>query len=84
MSKSTIVVRGGRRLVIQPSRTSPGVVSIIVLGADRQEIASVSLDVACVGALMQSIHAVGLFVEGCEQRGCRGDLIGLPVLGEVA
>ena len=86
MSKYTIKVRGHRAIVVQPSRMSPGVVSIVVLGADKQECASVTIDVACVGALVQALHDVALCVEGQDSRIARGEavsLMGLPVLGEV-
>jgi hypothetical protein len=82
MSKYTIKVRGGRALVVQPSRMSPGVVSIVVLGADRQEVASVSLDVSTVGALLAALEDVACLVEKSSAIAALGARLSLPLMVE--
>jgi hypothetical protein len=85
MSKYTVKVRGSRALVVQPSRMSPGVVSIVVLGADRQEIASVSLDVSTVGALLAALEAmegVACLVESSGAFTAIGARLSLPLMVE--
>jgi hypothetical protein len=63
MSKHTIVVLGGRRLVIQKSKTSVDAVHFELLGADRQSLATFSVGLADVGVVMLALEGVAQRLE---------------------
>jgi hypothetical protein len=63
MSKHTIVVKGGRRLVIQKSKTSAGAVHVELLGADRQSMATFSVDAVDCGIIMLAFESVAQSIE---------------------
>jgi hypothetical protein len=63
MSKHTVRGLAGRRLVIQPSKTTAGAVHVELLGADRQSLATFSLGVADCGMLMMALESVVQSVE---------------------
>ena len=86
MSNHTFVCSSGRRLNIRPSKTSPGLVEISILSADRELVASCTMcassaDVASKAMAMEALAAeariVGAKVEvrafGCDCGGfCEG------------
>jgi hypothetical protein len=63
MSIHTICVRGSRRVVLRPSRNAVGAVELVILGADRQSIASVNIDVVDVGVLSSALGIVAAEAE---------------------
>lgn len=46
MSLHTIIGLAGKRFQVQPSKTNPKVATLSIFGADRQVLASISLDTA--------------------------------------
>lgn len=54
MSIHTFVCLGGKRLVIQPSRTTQGAVQVQVLSADRSVQASITCDAPTAGVISQA------------------------------
>lgn len=56
MARHTIVCAAGRRIDIQPSKTTPGLVQVQILGADRQVIASCTVDANAAEVLSQAFE----------------------------
>jgi hypothetical protein len=54
MARHTIVCAAGRRIDIQPSKTTPGFVQVQILGADRQVMASCTMDANAAAVLSQA------------------------------
>ncbi len=61
--KHLICVSGFRRVEVKPSLTSPGCVSMSIIGADRQVITCVTLDMHAAGAVAV---ALGMEAEALE------------------
>lgn len=51
MARHTIICAAGRRIDIQPSKTTPGLVQVQILGADRQVMASCTVDANAAAVL---------------------------------
>lgn len=72
MSKRDIVVKGGRRLIIQKSKTSDYAAHVELLGADRQSLATFSIDCADIGIVMLALEGVAQSIErGRETQGLK-------------
>jgi hypothetical protein len=89
-SKFTIVAKGGRRVSIQGSRTSPGCLQFEILGADRESLAVITLDAGASGAVAHAIETCS-FQNSKKpsdylafDHGPSSDLLPLSVLGEVS
>lgn len=59
MSSHTIVCLAGKRLQVKPSLTSPGMVLVQILSADRAVQASVTVDPAAAGVLSLAFELEG-------------------------
>lgn len=70
MSRHTICAAAGQRLVVQPSTTSPGCLSLQLLGADRAVKASVTLDVHAAQVFADALMVGALRLEGDEKALC--------------
>lgn len=55
MARHTVLCSAGRRLDVQPCKTSPGLVQVQILGADRQVIASCTIDANAAAVLSQAL-----------------------------
>lgn len=56
MARHTVICSAGRRLDIQPCKTSPGLVQVQILGADRQVMASCTVDANAAEVLSQAFE----------------------------
>lgn len=69
MARHTFVCSAGRRLDIQPCKTSPGLVQIQILSSDRQVMASCSVDASTAAVISQAFGIEAAAVESVPAKG---------------
>jgi hypothetical protein len=63
MSIHTVIGVAGRRVVVQPSKLDAGMVTITILGADRQRLCAVTLTPSAAAVMAQALDGEAVMAE---------------------
>ena len=67
MGIHTVIGVVGRRVIVQPSKLDAGMITITVLGADRQHLCAVTLTPDAAAVMSQALSLEAVAAEGAKE-----------------